>query len=552
MDVQRKDEETELTQRIQELQEKWNETCLKSHDQFHQHLITPERINPTPFSMTGRYSLNPLLQQNPKPKSPLLQKSLNTEALPQASLPKQNPTMQSQLTLPIPSPPRSPVHTDLVLGRRKATTKPALEEPAPREDLRDFLGCITQEFPKKAYEFQCEKSTIISDTESFKKLLKGLTESVWWQQDAASALAAIINGCKLGNAKRRSVESRGEFWILFAGPDRVGKKRMGSALSELVCGAAPITISLGSRRDNDLSFRGKTALDRIAEGVRRNPFSVIVLEDVDEADTLVRGSISRAMEQGRITDSHGREICLGNVTFILTASWVPDNVKLATKWGSSLDEEKLAGLAQQGWQLKLSVTERNLKRRASWFCDVNTTVKPRKEMANNVALDLDLNETVDYSGDRTDGSHNSSDLTTEHEQDLGLDNRLPSSSSVNNELLCNVDDCVIFKPVDLGVLLENISGSISAKFSSVLGDHIPIEIQDEVLERILGGVWVGGTGPEEWTESVLIPSFDQLKSRLHTRPDKPMVVRLECTGGSGSWGCGEWLPRRVELAINRA
>lgn len=57
-------------------------------------------------------------------------------------------------------------------------------------------------------------------------------------------------------------------------------------------------ICLGSRRNDgelDMNFRGKTAVDRIAEAVRRNHFSVIMLEDIDEADMLVHGSIKRAM-----------------------------------------------------------------------------------------------------------------------------------------------------------------------------------------------------------------------------------------------------------------
>ncbi|KAK4753901.1 hypothetical protein SAY87_002005 [Trapa incisa] len=537
---------------IQELQKKWNETCLRSHPQFHRQHIGPERINPTPFCMTGLYKPNLLLKQNLDPMSPLLlDKSINAGAPTQTPLLKPNLTMQSRPTLQIPSPPRSPVRTELVLGQTMTTTEPALdfEKPAQKEGLRDFLGCITQEQPKKIYEFQCEKLMSISDTDSFKRLLKKLRDSVWWQQDAASALATIMNRSKFGNAMRNA-DSRGDLWILFGGPDRFGKKKMCCALSELVCGSPPITISFGSRRDTDLSFRGKTTLDRISEGVRRNPFSVIILEDVEEADMLVRGGIKRAMERGRIADSHGREIGLGNVTFIITANWVPDNVKFATKWDTSLAEEKLAGLAQEGWQLKLSVTERTSKRRPSWLRSINTAVKLRKEMDNSNALSFDLNEAADYLDNRTDGSHNSSDLTVEHECDHGLDNRLSSTSLVYRELLCHVQDSIMFKPVDIESLQETIISLISTKFSLMFGDRVTIDIQEEALERILGGIWLGQTGWEEWADSVLIPSFGRLKEQLLTKQDESMVVRLECSRSSDPCGYGEWLPRQVELAID--
>ncbi|KAK4774206.1 hypothetical protein SAY87_029225 [Trapa incisa] len=538
-----------LKQKIHELQKKWKETCLRTHAQFHQQLIRPDRINPAPFSLTGLYKPNPLLQKNLEPKPLLLQKIPNAEAQMQTSL---KPMLQSQLTLQIPSPPGSPVQTDLVLGRTKGTIEAIIEKPAQTETLRDFLGGMAQELPKKVYEFQHEKLMTISDTDSFKKLLKGLMESVWWQRDAASALATIMNRSRLGIANRISADSRGDLWILFGGPDQTGKRKMGSALSELVCGAAPLTISFGSRHDSSMNFRGKTTLDRIAEGVRRNPFSVIILEDVDEADTVIQGSIKRAMERGRITDSHGREISLGNVTFILTANWAPENVKFTTKLDSPFDEAKLTGLARGGWKLKLSVSERASKRRASWLHDASMAVgKRRKEMDGNGLLGFDLNETVDNVDDQTDASHNSSDLTVEQEWDNGLDNRLLSTSLVYRELLCNVDDTVIFRPMHLGSLQEIIASSISDKFSSIFSDEISIEIQDEVLERILGGVWMGNSGLDEWMESALIPSFEQVKALLQTKWDESMVVRLECDRCSDPGGCGEWLPQRVELAVDR-
>ncbi|GAB4853609.1 hypothetical protein Ancab_017800 [Ancistrocladus abbreviatus] len=179
---------------------------------------------------------------------------------------------------------------------------------------------------------------------------------------------------------------------------------MASALSELVYGVGSVTICLGSRRDSeqsDLNFRGKTALDRIAEAVRRHPFSVTVLQDIDEADMLVRGSIKRAMERGRLSDSNGREIGLGNVIFILTANRVQDNVKNSSN-GPPLNEEKLALLASGGWQLRLTVGGKTGKRVADWAHDEDRAAKQPKEMGS--ALSFDLNEMADIEDDRLDGS----------------------------------------------------------------------------------------------------------------------------------------------------
>lgn len=537
--TQTKDQEAIWKQRSQELLKKWNDTCLRLHPNFHQHNLSSERPVPVPIPQTGLYTAHLLGRQSFQPKLQL--NRINLGETPQLNT-NQVPMHPSEKPA---SPPASPVRTELVLGRTKIN-ETSLEQ-THKERIKDFLGCIPSEPQNNLHEMQSNKLLNTSDPDSFKKLLKGLMEKVWWQQDAASAVATSVTQCKVGNGKRR-----GDMWLLFLGPDWVGKKKMVAALSELVCGS-PIMISLGSRRgdgESDVGYRGKTALDRIAEAVRRNPFSVIMLEDIDKADVLVRNNIKRAMERGRLADSHGREISLGNVIFILTANWLPDNLKYLSK-GISLDEEKLISLARGGWQLRLSLCEKTAKRRANWLHDEeDRQTKPsRKETSS--ALGFDLNEAAGVEDDRADGSNNSSDLTIEHEYEPGLNNntRLFSTpSSVPRELLDAVDHAIVFKPVDFGPIRQNITSSISKKISAIVGGSISIELQDEALEKITSGIWLGQTGVEEWTEKALAPKFQQLKARLtNTIGDVSMVVRLELDSDTDSRNSGDWLPSSVKV-----
>ncbi|KAK6235945.1 Clp [Theobroma cacao] len=539
--TQTKDQETIWKQKTQELQKKWNDTCLRLHPNFHQPSLVSERFASTALSMTSLCN-SPLLGR--QPFQPKLQLNRNIGETLQL-----NPNLvASQPMERTSSPPGSLVRTDLVLGRPKITeTSP---ERMHKERVRDLLGCIPSEPQNKFQDLQSGKLLNTLDADLLKKLLKGLIEKVWWQQDAASAVATTVTQCKLGNGKRRGAGAKGDIWLLFTGPDRVGKKKMALALSDQVCGAHPVVICLGSRRDDmesDVSVRGKTVLDRIAEAVRRNPFSVVMLEDIDEADMLVRGSIKRAMERGRLADSHGREISLGNVIFILTANWLPDNLKFLSN-GISLDEKKLASLASGSWQLRLSLSEKTAKRRASWLHEDRAT-KPRKETGS--PLSFDLNEAADVEDDKADGSHNSSDLTVDHEEEHGLTNRLlcNSTSSVSRELLNSVDDAIVFKPVDFGPIRRDIANSIMKKFSSIIGDRLTIEILDEALEKITSGVWIGRTGLEEWTEKALVPSLQQLKTRLPAS-DESLVVRLELDGESGNRSYGDWLPSSVKVVVD--
>ncbi|XP_071722872.1 protein SUPPRESSOR OF MAX2 1-like, partial [Rutidosis leptorrhynchoides] len=349
------DQEVILKQKTKELEKKWNDTCLNLHPNFHYQpsIIGNERIVPTPISLTGLYNNHNLMScQNFQPKLLQLQHKPLGESL------QLNPNLSQAR-----KPSGSPVRTELVLG-------PTAQEKVHQERVKDFLGCIPSEPPpSRVQQQELQSDRIIQkspvDADSFKRLLKGLMEKVWWQQDAASAVAATVTQCKLGNGKCH--RSKGDMWLLFTGPDNVGKKKMAFALSELVCGTSPVMVSLGSRRSDDAEpnagSRGKTALDRIVEAVRKNPFSVIVLSDIDEADMLVRGSIKRAMERGRLTDSHGREISLGNIIFILTANWLPESLKFLSSNGVSFDEKKIISSASGNWQLKLSICPKTSKRR---------------------------------------------------------------------------------------------------------------------------------------------------------------------------------------------
>ncbi|PWA74625.1 Double Clp-N motif-containing protein [Artemisia annua] len=532
--AQVKDQEMDIKQKIQDLQKKWNDNCLRLHPNYNQ---SPrlDRVVPMAMSvpLTGGYKPNMLLRQNPPGQQPrlqaprTLQEALQSSQQPRFQPPRslqealqssQQPRLQPPRSLqealqpaqqPRLEPPRSPVGTDLALGPKK------------NEDLavKDLLGCISSE-PLKG------KFANSADTDSFKKLLKGLMKKAWWQPEAASTIATTITQCKVDTG------SRGSVWLLFAGPDRVGKKKMCSVLAEHVCGANPITINLGSRRDveeTDMGFRGKTVLDRIVEAVRRNPSSVIVLSDIDEADMLVRGSIKRAMERGRITDSHGREISLGNVVFVLTGNWSTVNSD-----EHRVDEQRLHSLASSDWQLMLTASK-NRKRRAHWLSGKDMSSKPR----------LDLNLAMDYDEDRTDGSINSSNLTIDQEEE----NQHFAVTSVPHELVGPSDGAVVFKPVNFGNIRREIEKTIKTAFSTIVDENITIEVEESAIENILGGLWFGRTSLEEWAEQVLLPSFHQFNARVPS-PGEDMVVRLESDRDSvQAGGGGDWLPSKIAVVV---
>ncbi|ESQ54169.1 hypothetical protein EUTSA_v10024345mg [Eutrema salsugineum] len=415
-----------------------------------------------------------------------------SERIAPSSLSMMKPSSRSEIT-----PPGSPVGTDLVLGRPNRV----LSSPEKKNHQEARFGKPGDSF----------------DIDLFKKLLKGLAKSVWWQHDAASSVAAAITECKHGNGK-----SKGDIWLMFTGPDRTGKTKMASALSDLVSGSQPITISLGSgsRTDDGLNLRGKTALDRFAEAVRRNPFAVIVLEDIDEADLLLRNNVKLAMEKGRICDSYGREVSLGNVIIILTTNSSQNVV--------TIDETRLESLVSKGWQLRLSVcnSSRTRKRKPNWlYNESEDQTKQRKEIC------FDLNEAAEFDS--------SSDVTVEHDQE--------DNSDLVHKLVALADDAIVFRPVDFGSIKNKTEESLKKRFLIGLGDGLTVEIEDDALERIAGAIWLSKISLEEWIEEAMGSSLNNVRARVSSSEDS--VIRIELEDDMSDRISGGYLPSSIRTVI---
>ncbi|RWW11999.1 hypothetical protein GW17_00024352 [Ensete ventricosum] len=510
-------------QSTEELLKKWQDTCSRLHPGF-SHTV---------------------LLGSPQPDSELTQSG---------NLVHQRKVMLNASSEQPCSLPRIPVKTDLVLGNSRASN--ALLEKTHTERVNDFTECTQDGFSIQ----QRAKVTGISDIDAFKRLLKGLTEKVGWQQEAASAIATALMHSKPENWKRPGGGAKGDTWLLLIGPDKVGKRTMATALSETLFGTAPTmvisfsgtsTCSNGDDGESNMVSRGMTPMDRVSEAVRRNPFSVVVLEDIDQADGVVQGSIKRAMERGRLLDSCGREVSLGSVIFVLTSSWLPEELKSRHE-SLILLEEKILHSVGHGWQLELSAEKNPGKRCADWFGSGDQPTKLRKQSSCGKGLSLDLNLAVAIEDTAGEGSWNSSDLTTEHEHENGRLAIKCSTSSSASQWMELVENTITFKPVDFGPLRRTVSDSIATRFATVMGDGCSIKVDEGAIDRIVAGVWLAGAAFDEWSERVLIPNLRQLKCNNLQADDGGVVVRLSVVKGgpAKSTGDREWLPTSVAIAVD--
>ncbi|KAB1227135.1 hypothetical protein CJ030_MR1G027746 [Morella rubra] len=118
-------------------------------------------------NLIGRQSFQPKLQLNRHLGGTLL---LNID---------QVPTQPSEKAV---STPANPVRTDLALGQTKVT-EPSPDQIHNKGQMKDFLGCMSSEPYNILHEMQSNKLLNTSDVDSFKQLLKGLMEKVWWHRD---------------------------------------------------------------------------------------------------------------------------------------------------------------------------------------------------------------------------------------------------------------------------------------------------------------------------------------------------------------------------------
>ncbi len=156
---------------------------------------------------------------------------------------------------------------------------------------------------------------------------KALHERVIGQNDAIAALSRTIRRTRAGlkDPKRPA----GSF--IFAGPTGVGKTELAKALAEFLFDDEDALISL------DMSeFGEKHAVSRLfgappgyvgydeggqlTEKVRRKPFSVVLFDEIEKAHPDIFNSLLQILEEGRLTDGHGRVIDFKNTVIIMTTN----------------------------------------------------------------------------------------------------------------------------------------------------------------------------------------------------------------------------------------
>ena len=161
-----------------------------------------------------------------------------------------------------------------------------------------------------------------------------LHKKVISQDDAVKALAKSIRRARAGlKDPRRPMGS-----FVFVGPSGVGKTLLSKALAEFLFGdeEALIHLDMSEYMEKHTVSRligappgyvGYEEGGQLTERVRRRPYSVILLDEVEKAHPDIFNMLLQIMEEGRLTDSFGRNVDFRNAIVIMTSNLGADLIK---------------------------------------------------------------------------------------------------------------------------------------------------------------------------------------------------------------------------------
>ncbi|HWL97778.1 MAG TPA: ATP-dependent Clp protease ATP-binding subunit [Nocardioidaceae bacterium] len=168
-------------------------------------------------------------------------------------------------------------------------------------------------------------------TETERSRLKNLEDElhhrVVGQQDAVHAVARAVRRSRSGMGDpHRPVGS-----FLFVGPTGVGKTELGKALAETLFGEEDRMVRLdmsefGERHTASRLFGappgyvGYGEAGELTEAVRRRPYSVVLLDEIEKAHPEVFNTLLQVLEDGRLTDGSGRTVDFTNTVLIMTSN----------------------------------------------------------------------------------------------------------------------------------------------------------------------------------------------------------------------------------------
>ncbi len=192
------------------------------------------------------------------------------------------------------------------------------------------------------------------ESEKLLKLEGILHKRVIGQEEAVTAVAKAMRRGRVGlKDPKRPIGS-----FLFLGPTGVGKTELSKALAEAMFGSEDAIIrvdmseymeghSVSKMIGSPPGYVGFEEGGQLSEKVRRNPYSVVLFDEIEKAHPDVFNILLQVLDDGHITDSKGRKVSFKNTILIMTSNAGaqrivdPKNLGFATASDEKRDYEKM-------------------------------------------------------------------------------------------------------------------------------------------------------------------------------------------------------------------
>jgi ATP-dependent Clp protease ATP-binding subunit ClpE len=165
------------------------------------------------------------------------------------------------------------------------------------------------------------------DRKRMKELETNLSNKVIGQSEAVKKVAKAIRRSRAGlKAKHRPIGT-----FLFVGPTGVGKTELTKTLAEELFGSKDRMLRLDMSEymekhsvskliGSPPGYVGHEESGQLTEKVRRNPYSIILLDEIEKAHPDVQHMFLQILEDGRLTDSQGRTVSFKETVIIMTSN----------------------------------------------------------------------------------------------------------------------------------------------------------------------------------------------------------------------------------------
>lgn len=185
------------------------------------------------------------------------------------------------------------------------------------------------------------------ETERLLKLEEILHERVIGQDEAVKAVSRAVRRARAGlKDPKRPIGS-----FIFLGPTGVGKTELARALAEALFGDqdALIRLDMSEYMEKHTVSRligappgyvGYEEAGQLTEAVRRKPYSVILLDEIEKAHPEVFNILLQVLEDGRLTDAKGRVVDFRNSVLIMTSNVGADLIRKETTMGFVIESDE--------------------------------------------------------------------------------------------------------------------------------------------------------------------------------------------------------------------